>query len=138
MTSVREVIHDCRQRGIRLFPNGNNLRVVPAPNKPLPSELLATLKAHKQAVMAALAHEDSREYVAERMAICAADDLPPCGIRPVFEYHLLTDDPRLPLIMLGRVGESLADAERSLRDRYAGRLLDVHPYVWPPKPARLQ
>jgi hypothetical protein len=124
------IIRECQQQGIRLFPNGAKLRVVPAPGKPLSPELLDTIKTYKQAVLAALADENAREYVAERSAICEADGLPPCGIRPVFEYRL-TDDPHQPLIMLGVVGETLAQATEGLRDRFgAARVLSVSVHAW--------
>ncbi len=139
MSIAAELIEHCHRKGIRLFPNGDKLRVVPAPDKPLKPELLRTLKAHKPGILAALAHEDVADYVSERSAICEADGLRPCSLRPVFEYRL-AEDPRQPLIMLGRIGQTLVEARTSLRDRFgASRVLSVKPYHWPPpKPETLQ
>ncbi len=138
MNTAADLIQRCQRDGIRLFPNGDRLRVIGAPGKPLAPELLDTLKAHKQAVMAALACEDAAEYVAERAAICAADGLPPAHLRPVFEY-ILADDPRVRLIMLGIIEQTLEQATASLQDRFgAARLLSVTVYQWPPAPAVLQ
>jgi len=133
-----QLIRDCQQQGIRLFPNGDKLRVVPPPGKPLTPELLTTLKAHKPDILAALAHEDAAEYVSERSAICEANGLRPCSLRPVFEYRL-NDDPHARLIMLGIIGQTLEQATESLRDRLgAFRVLSVELYQWPQRPDTYQ
>ena len=136
MNAAAELIQRCTRQGIQLTPHGGKLRVIAAPGKPLTPELLDTLKAYKPAILAALAHEDAVEYVNERSAICEADDLPPCGIRPVFLY-VLTDDPATSLTMLGVIGQTLTQAHESLFDRYGARLLSVADYVYPP-PERVQ
>jgi len=138
MTAVHEIIQRCQQHGVWLSINGDKLHVVPATK--LTPELKAVLLQYKPDILAALAHEDAAEYVAERTAICAADGLPPTHLRPVFQYFL-TADPGQPLIMLGTPGETLEQATESLRDRFgAAKVLDVRLYEWPPRPpcGRLQ
>lgn len=107
------------------------------PAEKLTPDLTAAIRDHKPDILAALANEDAAEYVAERSAICEADGLPPAHLRPVFEY-CLADYPGHPLIMLGRVGQTLVEARASLRDRLgASRVLSVEFYQWPPKPGVL-
>ncbi|MHB8403976.1 MAG: TubC N-terminal docking domain-related protein [Gammaproteobacteria bacterium] len=131
-----QLIRECRQRGIALSPNGDKLHVVPA-SKVTP-ELKEALIQHKPGILAVLAHEDATEYAAERSAICAADDLPPAHLRPIFEY-CLADDPHVRLIMLGYHGETLDEARASLFDRFGfARVVGVQVYVWPSPPAVLQ
>jgi len=56
--------------------------------------------------------------------------------RPVFTF-VLTENPLQPYIMLGIVGQTVAEARASLYDRYGTRLLSVADYVYPP-PERVQ
>ncbi len=136
MNVAADLIERCHRQGISLAPRAGMLAVKPA-NK-LTAELRQALMEHKQAVMAVLAHEGATEYLAERSAVCEADGLPAVGLRPVFEYTL-ADNPRQPLIMLGRVGETLADAQASLRARFgSARVLSCERYQWPPMPESLQ
>jgi len=131
------IIEYCQHHGIQLFQRAGKLVVKPADK--LTPHLSAAIRVHKVAILTALAHEDAQEYVAVRSAICAADGLSPCGIRPVFEYRLAAD-PCQPLIMLGIIGQSLEQAEASLRDRFGyARVLSIELYQWPPMPkGRLQ
>ena len=131
MNTAVELIERCASRGIQLSKNGDKLRVVPA-SKVTPA-LKEALIQHKPDILAALAHEDATEYMGERVAVCVADNLPPVGIRPVFEYRV-ADNPAQPLILLGAIGDTLADARASLYRRFGDRLLSVKPYCWPPAP----
>lgn len=125
------LLEETRHLGLRLSIRGDKLRIEPPPGP----ELIERLKAAKSELMALLASENASEYVAERTAICAADGLPPRAVRPVFEY-VLADRPGVPLIMLGVVGETPAEAQASLFDRFGRRLLRVTVYQWPPAPLR--
>ena len=136
MNAAADLIERCHLQGISLAPRADMLAVKPA-NK-LTAELRQALLRHKPDILAALAHEDATDYVAERSAIREADGLRPCGIRPVYEYRL-ADDPRQPLIMLGLVGQTLEQARASIMDRFgSARVLSCEPYQWPPMPERLQ
>ncbi len=134
--SAAAILRECHQRGIRLFPQPDSKLLVQPASK-LTDELRQAIRANKPGILAALAHEDAAEYVAERTAICAADRLPPAHLRPVFKY-CLSDDPRTQLIMLGYAGETLDEARASLYDRFGDRVLSVGVYQWPPQPAVLQ
>ncbi|HVC37504.1 MAG TPA: hypothetical protein VNF46_03780 [Gammaproteobacteria bacterium] len=125
-----ELIQQCQQAGIQLSQHGDKLYVVPAAK--LTPELKATLIQRKPDILAYLAHEDAQEYVAERVAIAAADGLPPTHLRPAFIYYL-TNDPKQPLTMLGQIGQTLEQARSSLQDRFGfARVASVSDYIWPP------
>jgi len=115
-TAIHEIIQRCQCQGIQLSPNGDKLRVIPA-SKVTP-ELRAALLQHKPEILRMLPMQQTRQ---------------------VFEYTL-ADDPHAKLIILGSIGETLAEARALLFDRFRERLLSVEPYQWPPKPlcGRLQ
>jgi hypothetical protein len=122
------IVEYCRQNGIQLSQRADKLVVRPAAK--LTPDLSIAIRAHKLDLLAALAQEDAQEYIGERVAICAADGLPPAHLRPVFEY-VLADDPRTRLIMLGIIGQTLAEATSSLQDRFgAERVVSVRTYRW--------
>lgn len=117
--SAADLIFKCRQQGIRLFTNGDKLRVVPADK--LTHELKAELIQHKPEILAALA--DCEETDGLR---------PGARGRPVFEYSLANEPS--PLILLGRLGDSLAEARACLRAKFSERLIEVREYKWPRPP----
>jgi len=105
-----QLIQVCERRGIRLYQNGDNLRVGPA-SKITPA-LKAALLAHKPEILRLL---------------------PIRQTRLVFEYRLAYD-PHARLIMLCYHGETLDEARVSLFDRFGSKVLSIEPYVWPPRP----
>jgi len=128
---VTQIFQECRRRGLQMVPQGDKLLV--SPRSLITDELRAAIRANKPDILAALAHEDATEYVAERSAICALDGLPPAHLSPVFEYHL-ADAPHARLIMLGYHGETLDEARASLFDRFGSKVLSIEPYIWPSRP----
>ncbi len=97
--------------------------------RPLPAAFLSELRAHKAELMAALGDH----HMSHAEAVQAATEQRTTeteGRMKVFEYRL-TDNPVRWLTLLAP-GCDLAEAERSLRDRFGERFVSVR--EWRPTP----
>lgn len=72
MSAARDYLADLARFGAKVVPNGDGLRLVPPPGKPLPPALVARGKALKPELVALLraeAETDARDAFEERAAI---------------------------------------------------------------------
>jgi len=147
MNIVTQLIEECTQRGIALVLEEGHVFIRPASN--LPDDLRQRLRANKHGILAALSAAaqqprgvtvvteiTAQNNKVQQQAQQPAKPAPGAMIRPVFTY-VLRENAAQPYIMMGIIGQTVAEARASLYDRYGERLLWVDDYLYPP-PGRVQ